>query len=415
MTAEFYKCFAPRLAPILHTLFHDVESEGRVSPSFALGIVTLIFKKGERENLANYRPISLLNTDYKILMKVLENRLKHVIGTIKSSTQAYSIPGRGISDTVPSVKYCLREMHISGCIHISVDFNKAFDRVEHDFLYRVLGKFGFKDVFTNWIRLLYSSAVSRVKCNGLLSDPFPLRRSVRQGCLLSALLYSMVAEPLAAMLKRERLVRGIMSPAGKEYKIFQFADDTNLVLRDVRSLDAAIHTLNVYCLASGAKVNFEKTSVAFCGGVVAGQNTWGFKNAGDSYRVLGVPMGRDETVCRDSLWLRLCNSVNTSMNLWRLRNLKIRGKVLVANALCLSKLVYALTVYDLPSAVANKISTEVSRFIWKRERGSVAHRVLIGEYDQGGLKLIDLVSKRHALRLKILKKFIDTGFTAAFI
>ncbi|CAG5867201.1 unnamed protein product [Menidia menidia] len=107
------------------------------------------------------------------------------------------------------------------------------------------------------------------------------------------------------------------------------------------------------CLGQeGAKINFDKSSVSFCGGVVAAQNTWGLRDAGDSYWVLGVPLGRDEAACRDDLWRGLFNSVNARMNLWRLRNLKIKA--------------------------ANKFSVA------------------------------------SALRLKIIKKFLDTGFAAAW-
>lgn len=412
LTCEFFKRFASRLAPILLLLYNDCESECRVGEGFAMSVVTLLFKKGDRSSLANYRPISLLNVDYKILAKVLAGRLKRVIGSVIHPSQAYSVPGRDISDTVLSLRYLLRQMHATGGIHVSVDFNKAFDRVEHSFLWAVLDKLGFGERFVNWLQLIYSFAVSKVKVNGFLTDSFPLKRSVRQGCPLSSLLYSIVAEPLAAMLRADPTVRGLTTPAGREVKIFQYADDTNLILRDVESLNASLHALNVYGLASGAKINFDKTLVKFCGNVTPVPLPVQLRDAGDSYKVLGVPLGRDEEACRTALWSSLCDKIIARLNLWRRRNLTLKGKVLVVNSLCMSMLNHALSVYGLPEVYASKLSIAVNHFLWKRERGSIAHNVLIGEYDQGGLKLADLGLRKQAFRLKTIRKFLDVEVDA---
>lgn len=75
-----------------------------------LSIITLLFKKGERTQIGNYRPISLLNSDYKILAKILANRLKRVIGTVVNVNQAYGIPGRDIADTILSLQYFIDKM-----------------------------------------------------------------------------------------------------------------------------------------------------------------------------------------------------------------------------------------------------------------------------------------------------------------
>lgn len=407
LTCEFYKRFARRLAPILLRLFLDMQAEGRTAEGFSVSVVTLVFKKGNRSNLGNYRPISLLNVDYKIIAKVLSNRLRGVIGSVVGPTQAYSIPGRDISDVLLSLKYVLSQMHSTGGIHVSVDFSKAFDRVEHGFLFSVLGKLGFGSGFIDWLRLLYMSAVSKVKVNGSLTDCFPLKRSVRQGCPLSAFLYSLVAEPLAAMLYRETQVSGVRVPGGREVKIFQYADDTNLLLRDTESLESALHVLNVYCLASGARVNFEKSFIAFCGSVAPAPVSVPLRDAGSSYRVLGVLLGRDQKECAEKMWEKLIGDIKGILTLWKFRNLTLKGKVLVVNSLCLSKLVHALTVYEMGGDIANRISLLVSHFLWKRERGLIAHSVMINEVSKGGLKLFDIVLKKQSLRVKIIQRFLD--------
>lgn len=97
---------------------------------------------------------------------------------------------------------------------VGMDWNKAFDRVEHEFLFRVLERFGFGERLVGWVRRLYGSAKSCVKVNGVLTDRFEIGRSVRQGCPLSALLYAIAVEPLASLIKRDPRVEGITLPYG---------------------------------------------------------------------------------------------------------------------------------------------------------------------------------------------------------
>ncbi len=137
---------------------------------------------------------------------MLANRIKEVVGSIVSPSQAYSIKGRDITDTICTIRDVVEGMGKDGKggLVLSIDLNKAFDRVEHSFIEQTMGKFGFGERIQKWIKLIYENAKSCVKVNGILTDPFPLERSVRQGCPLSALLYSITAEPLATLIKKIR-------------------------------------------------------------------------------------------------------------------------------------------------------------------------------------------------------------------
>ena len=103
-----------------------------------------------------------MNVDYKILTKVLANMMKRVIGEILQPTQSYSIPGRDIADMIGTVRDVIEHMKQDkiGGVVLGIDWNKAFDRVEHAFLYRVLDKFGFGERMVGWVRRLYGSAKS---------------------------------------------------------------------------------------------------------------------------------------------------------------------------------------------------------------------------------------------------------------
>ena len=409
LTSDFYKSFIVVLAPILLDLFRAMEKEQKVPESMTMGIITLVYKqKGSRDDLGNYRPISLLNTDYKILMKVFANRAKEVLGSIVEPTQAYSVPGREVSDSVRTISDVVDFMkrEDEGGIVLSLDFNKAFDRVEHNFMFAVLEKVGFGSRFISWLKLLYKNAKSRVKCNGLLTDAFVLERSVRQGCPLSSILYSIVAEPLAVLLKQDKTIKKIELPGGGFNVVQQFADDTTITVKDMKSVNRVIELVDFYGQASGAKINLSKSEIMFINVTIPRQEEIQFKIKTDYIKVLGTYIGVDSIKARDNLWSEMLSKMQTCLNYWKLRDLKLKGKVTVANSLVLSKLNYVLASIDLPEWALNQINQMITNFIWSSKVSKIARKTLIADYELGGLKLVDVECKKKALRMKVILKYL---------
>lgn len=142
----------------------------------------------------------------------------------------------------------------------SLDFENAFDRVEHGFLFDVLRRFNFGENFTKWIMILYKGALTKIKCNGFLTDAFKISRSIRQGCPLSSLLYSLVSELLGLAVKEKESIKRIEIEEKKaEGKIFQYADDTTIIVKGKESVKEVMKIVNEYCKGSGSKVNEDKT------------------------------------------------------------------------------------------------------------------------------------------------------------
>ena len=153
-----------------------------------------------------FRPISLLNTDYKILTHVLANRLKGVIHKIILQDQNGFIKGRNIRYNIRLIQDVIEyfeEGNIEGAI-IFLDFHKAFDTVNHNFLKSVLRKFNFGSSFTKWVDIIYIKAVSCFTNNGWTSRPFKIERGIRQGCPLSALLFILVVKILADKIRKNK-------------------------------------------------------------------------------------------------------------------------------------------------------------------------------------------------------------------
>lgn len=135
LTVEFYKRFLPELKNVLYKLFLEIEEKETLSHSMKMGVITLLYKKkGDKRLLKNWRPISLLNVDYKIIARIMSNRLKHVLPNIISDSQTCCIVGKDIADTLVSIRDIIEMTEIDemeGYI-VKIDQEKAFDRVSHE-------------------------------------------------------------------------------------------------------------------------------------------------------------------------------------------------------------------------------------------------------------------------------------------
>ena len=189
---------------ILTDVFNHWFAQGAIPGSITKGVITLLKKEGRhvRGELDDYRPITLLNTELKILARVMANRLQLVISDLISPEQSYAVKGRSIQDNLHLVRQILEGIKddIEATL-INLDQSKAFDRVDHRFLAAVLETARFEPEFRKWIIILYRNPQAVVQVNERCSDAFAIERSVRQGCLLSPLLYVLALEPLLGRLR----------------------------------------------------------------------------------------------------------------------------------------------------------------------------------------------------------------------
>ena len=137
-----------------------------------------------------------------------------------------------------------------------VDFQKAFDSIEWDFLFKVLGKYGFGNNFKEWIQLLYTKPCAYVKNNGFFSEEFFLARGVRQGCQVSSLLFILCMEVLACHIRQNDGIRGLNIDKDRKHflKIVQYADDTTLFLRNSKEMREAIESIKLFGNVAGTKL-----------------------------------------------------------------------------------------------------------------------------------------------------------------
>lgn len=175
-------------------------------------IISVIHKEG-------YGPISSICNDQKLLTSILAHRLQKHITTLINPDQTGFIPNRqganNIRRTLNIITCAKRNKQTS--MLISFDAQRAFDRVNWDFLYKTLSVMGFHPKFVNWARVIYRNPKSRVRVNGCCSEFFDLQRGVRQGDCQSPLLFAINIEPLAASIRQNKEIEGIKDIGNKEH------------------------------------------------------------------------------------------------------------------------------------------------------------------------------------------------------
>ena len=233
---------------------------GQMTFSQRTAVISLLHKKGDETSLKNYRPISLTNTDYKIIAFIFAKRLQRVVGNIINEHQSAYIKGRYIGENariiVDILDHC--EENNSDGILLFLDFEKAFDSIEWNFLFKTLEKHHFKQNFIKWMKILYKNPIFRLKNNGRISKTCPMLRGIRQGCPISAILYLFVADILALKIKNNDQIIGIKtSNFSKEYKHVHHADDLTLFLKNIDSLKEALKTIKDFSKRAGSRLDVD--------------------------------------------------------------------------------------------------------------------------------------------------------------
>ena len=205
------------------------------------GVVICIPKTDtDRDKWKNWRPITLLNTVYKLGSRL--NRLKSILPHIINEDQTGFIRNRFIGDNIIliyDIMSYLSKKNKSGLL-LCLDFEKAFDSLDWNFLHKVLEAFGFKNDFCFWVKAFYSDIKSTVSVNGAISSWFEVTRGCRQGDPISPYLFILCSEIMACMIRENNDIQGILVN-NKEFELTQYADDLEILLKgDRKSFEETI-------------------------------------------------------------------------------------------------------------------------------------------------------------------------------
>ena len=261
LSKEFYVCFFREIRSYLLDALHLSFTHGQLLNSQCQAMITLIVKKGkDKRFLKNWRPISLINVDAKVASKSLAVRVRKVLNNLIHSDQTAYLKEsvRLISDILEYT-----DDNDIEAILFSANFEKAFDSIDHCFMFSVLKSFGFGPDFIEWVRTLLKNSESCVM-NGFATGYFVLERDPRQGDPLSAYLIILALEVMFIEVRSNVNIAG-EKIGGHSVELSAYADDIYFFTLDVDSLRLILNTCDIFEEYSSLKLSVEKWQACWIG------------------------------------------------------------------------------------------------------------------------------------------------------
>ena len=414
LPVEFYKVFWSRISKFVLSSFNAAFAAGSMSSSQRKAVITLIHKGKElpRNEMNNWRPISLTNTDYKLLAKALALRLGSVISDLVSHEQVGYMKGRRVSHilrVIDDVTDYLNQQNKPGLL-VGIDYFHAFDCISKDYMQEAFKMFGFGDIFVQWVSVLMKDTISCVNSGGWLSEFFAVESGIRQGCPFSPLAFVLVIELLACKIRKCPNIKGITLAGNvdisKMVKILLYADDITLFLQDEEDMRKTLMVFDEFSLISGLYINRKKSEALWLGsrkgcGLKPVDFVWK-----DKIKILGVYFSNNKCASEiDENWIKRIDNCKRLIATWEKRNLSIMGKVCIAKTYLISQWVYIMQAILIPERVIIEMNRLLYRFLWRKRDSNrkafakVKRSVLCSEIREGGLGMIDLKDLQTACLL----------------
>ena len=409
ISAEFYKTFWSLLQDDLRDVSNEWTAKKRLGNTQANAVITCLHKKGERNDIRNWRPVSLLNVDYKILTKTMANRVTKVLPSIINEQQTACVPGRCMTNNISYTRDAIAMANIlklDACI-VSIDQEKAFDSVDRTFLLRSVKHLGFGKNFIRFLKTIYNNITAQIKLNGFLSAPIFPKRGVRQGCPISMILYVLQAEIIASFIRTNKNITGIKVNS-RETKLLQYADDTLFFLTGKKSIHELGKSLSFIQECLGTKINEDKSKGLWLGANIEKRiedRPLGFTWDSKKIKVLGVVLSQDGSEKYEDNWKPAFEKITKSIRVWENLNLSIKGRALIANYILLSKLWYiATTVAPPKEIIIANLERDVNNFLWKQRKTRTTTANTQRNVKDGGLGVISIRLQIKAMQGKWIKK-----------
>lgn len=418
-TVEFYKFFWKDIGVYMFRSLKHAIASGELSVTQKQGTITLL-PKGNKSKLTlkNWRPITLMNVDYKIFSGAVSFRLKNILKRIIGDTQKGFLEGRDISECtrlIYDVLHASKEKQLTGLL-LKIDFEKAFDSVSHEFIDKCLNFLGFGMKFRQYIKMLYKNATSCILYNGHISNFFKVKSGVRQGDPLSPYIFIIAISTLIAAILYAPNIKGITID-DSEYLLTFFADDGTLFLEGSScNLQNTMDIFTNFKTCSGIGVNFEKTEILWIGDRIGSERIINTSKElkwlkDPIFEILGITYNlRDDDITKSNYDTKL-KSIKSLLATWSWRNLTLFGKITVIKSLAIPMIVHLLRALPSPDhnffKEANNI---IYKFIWDNKPDKIKRSVLINDYSAGGTNLIHLESFAKSMKIFWVKKILNDTY-----
>ncbi|GAU27921.1 hypothetical protein TSUD_160160 [Trifolium subterraneum] len=387
-----------------------------ILPGFNSNIIALLPKTPDASSIDHYRPIAMANFKFKVISKIIADRLASILPSIDSEEQKGFIHDRNIKDCLCIASEAANLLHnksYGGNLALKIDITKAFDTLDWSFLLKVLNFFGFNEVFCKWIITILHSAYLSVSINGKSHGFFNCSRGVRQGDPLSPLLFCLAEDVLSRAITKlvtqgnVNLIKGT-----RNFKIPShsfYADDLLVFCKgNLSGLKTLNDLFDKYALESGQVINTSKSTI-FSGSITPGRlnlivQLLNFKLGSLPFIYLGVPIFRGKP--KTCHLQPVADKIKLKLSAWKASLLSIAGRVQLVRSVIQSMLIYSITLYSWPVALLKDIEKCIRNFVWsgdidKRKLVTISWQKICRPYSQGGLNIISLIKLNAATNLKL--------------
>jgi hypothetical protein len=371
--------------------------------------LTLVSKSNNSSSLNDLRPIACCNLLYKIITKLLTNRLQMVINELVSLNHSVFLKGRQISDCSLLAHELVRDFHnpMGSRACMKIDLRKAFDSVNREFIYYMFHCLGFPYIWIEWIKECVSTSTFSVIIDGSPAGFSYTNRGIRQGDPLSPYLFVIVMEFWSICMDLA-VAKGTIEPLKRgvpnQISHLLFADDMLVFCRankkSFRELNKLFALLQ---LNTGLSINKEKTKVFFskgCKRKAELASILGCTLGTMPVKYLGMPLSINYVKPKDFGWL--FDKVRSKMEGWMFRALSFAGRVELAKSVLYSCLTYWLQSFRFPVSVIREIESMISNFIWKGKMHACSWETLCRPKNEGGIGLRKLADMSLAAGVKLL-------------
>ena len=412
---DFYKDCELELVPTLISLYNQLLNGAEMPASFADSLIIPLRKKGDSDNAMDYRPISLLQSSYKIFAKILAVRVQAGLDNMIGATQQGFVHARLLERSVVLMQAMLQQAYEDEKQSIDdapavvlLDFMKAYDTLDRNFILLALKKFGFSTEFVRLIDKMHQGTTAQFSVNGELSDPNPVLSGIRQGCPLAPLLFIIAAEVLALMIDQNRFLTGISLPGSSSgpVKMSAFVDDSAVFLRRGAECPHLLRLLEDFKTLSGLKVQPQKSVFISLNKCVQQKSHFGIPvlPTGHTTRYLGVQIGTEDSTTAN--WEGRLRSIQVRLAMAARVSNSIVGKVKILNAIMLPAVLFTAQFVKPPEATVKRLVNMQKQFLWKGQlrtdgtKHKINPELLFSPVSQGGvgLQAIPLAIKRQAMR-----------------